>query len=137
LINSPPLPGGAVVAETYLPEPGPALAHGYHRTNDLMELSDGLVFLRDRAGDQINVAGRKIFPETIERLRLAHPQVLECLGFGVPSADAERTDSIVAGVAATLSGPVSFPTPPRPILQTPRQIINERPPAFRFHGRVA
>lgn len=91
---------GAAVAETYLPEASPSLADGCHRTNDLVELSDGLVFLRGRAGDQINVAGRKISPETIERLLLAHPQVSECLVFGVPSADAERTDKIVACVTA-------------------------------------
>lgn len=91
---------GAAVAETYLPETSPALAHGCHRTSDLVELSNGLVFVRGRAGDQINVAGRKISPETIERLLLAHPVVRECLVFGVPSADAERTDKIVACVTA-------------------------------------
>jgi acyl-CoA synthetase (AMP-forming)/AMP-acid ligase II len=54
------------------------------------------VYLRGRAGDQINVAGRKISPETIEKVLTMHPNVRECLAFGVPSADAERGEMIVA-----------------------------------------
>jgi acyl-CoA synthetase (AMP-forming)/AMP-acid ligase II len=65
-----------------------------------VEISDGLVRLRGRAGDQINVAGRKVSPETIERVLLKHPQVSECVVFGVPSRDAERTEEIVAVVVS-------------------------------------
>src|SRR5207247_2115444 len=50
--------------------------------------------------DQINVAGRKISPEDIERVLLAHPLVRDCLVFGAPSADAGRSETIVASVAA-------------------------------------
>ena len=42
---------------------------------DLAELKDGRVFLRGRLSDQINVAGRKVSPETVERVLLAHPAV--------------------------------------------------------------
>ena len=76
--------------------------------------SDIQVYLRGRAGDQINVAGRKVSPETIERALLKHPQVLECVVFGVPSRDAERTEEIVAVVVcdrtSTLA-PKSSPSP--------------------------
>jgi len=91
---------GRAVGETYWPEPAPNLAGGCFRTSDLVEITDGLIYLRGRAGDQMNIAGRKLSPEDIEKVLLAHPQVRECLVFGAPSKDAERTDTIVACVAA-------------------------------------
>ena len=89
------------VAQTYWPEPNPRLAAGVFRTNDLAEISYGLVYFRGRAGDQINVAGRKVAPESIEKVLLTHPGVRECVVFGVPSSDAERGETIVACVSAT------------------------------------
>ncbi len=91
---------GRAVGETYWPEPAPELADGCFRTSDLAEIRDGLVYMRGRAGDQINVAGRKLSPETIEKILLGHPDVRECLVFGVPSKDAERTETIVACIVA-------------------------------------
>jgi long-chain acyl-CoA synthetase len=88
------------VAETYWPEKLDSLGDGIFQTSDLAELKNNGVFLRGRLGDQINVAGRKVLPETIESALLAHPQVRECLVFGVPSRDAERTEIIVAIVAS-------------------------------------
>ena len=87
------------VGETYWPEKSPTLGGGLFQTCDLAEINDGQVFLRGRRGDQINIAGRKVSPETIERALLAHPQVRECLVFGVPSRNAERLEIIVAVVA--------------------------------------
>lgn len=89
------------VGETYWPEPDEALGQGRFRTSDLGELIDGLVFLRGRAGDQINVAGRKVLPETIEQALSAHPSVRACLAFGVPSPDPQRGETIVACVSGT------------------------------------
>jgi acyl-CoA synthetase (AMP-forming)/AMP-acid ligase II len=88
------------VGQTYLPEPGANLGSGCYRTSDLAELKDGLIHLRGRVTDLINVAGRKVAPESIERELLAHPGVRDCLVFGVPSREAERTEVIVACVAA-------------------------------------
>jgi long-chain acyl-CoA synthetase len=88
------------VAETYWPEKSDSLDSGIFQTCDLAELKDGVVFLRGRLGDQINVAGRKVSPEIVERALLGHPQVRECLVFGVPSRDVERTEIIVAVVAS-------------------------------------
>src|SRR5207244_4323811 len=87
------------VGETYWPGPQSDLADGVYRSSDLVELKDGLVFLRGRASDLINVAGRKVLPESIERVLLTHPAVRECLVFGAPSPEAERTEVIVACVA--------------------------------------
>lgn len=90
---------GASVGETYWPEPDARLGGGTFRTSDLVELRDGGVFLRGRASDLINVAGRKVAPETIEQALLAHPAVRECLVLGLPSADAARGDEVAAVVA--------------------------------------
>jgi len=87
------------VGQTYWPETSPNLSDGCYRTSDLAELKDGLVFLRGRASDLINIAGRKVSPEIIERVLLTHPDVKECLVLGVPSNEAERSETIVAVVA--------------------------------------
>ena len=58
------------------------------------------MFVRGRFGDLINMAGRKLLPETVERAILLHPSVLECLVLGLPSADTARGD-VVAAVVAT------------------------------------
>lgn len=91
---------GRAVGETYWPEPSTTLAGGCFQTSDLAEILDGNIHLRGRAGDQINVAGRKLSPEVIEKVLMSHPAVRECLVFGVPSSDAERTETVVACVAA-------------------------------------
>lgn len=89
---------GRSVGEGYWPEMVCSLADSVYVTSDLAELKDGAVFLRGRASDVINVAGRKVSPETIERLLASHPAVQDCLVFGVPSSDAERGETIVACV---------------------------------------
>src|SRR5688572_4529527 len=83
-----------------LAEPGLNPETGGYRAADLVEVEEGEVFLRGRASDQINVAGRKVSPETIERVLQTHPQVRECLVFGAPSSGAERAEIVVACVAA-------------------------------------
>src|SRR5262245_11819909 len=88
------------VGQTYWPEPHAVLRDGVFHTSDLAEVKNGLVFLRGRASDQINVAGRKVAPETIEKALADHPQVRACLAFGIPCADAERGETIVAFLEA-------------------------------------
>ena len=90
---------GLAVGETYWPESSPILGNGRFRTSDLAELKDGLIYWRGRAGDQINVAGRKLSPDLIEKALRAHPAVSGCLVFGVPSSDRERGETVVACVA--------------------------------------
>jgi long-chain acyl-CoA synthetase len=88
------------VGETYWPEPDEALGGGCFQTGDLAELKEDLVFLRGRSTDQINVAGRKVSPATVEHALRQHAAVRECLVFGVPSSTAQRADMIVACVAS-------------------------------------
>lgn len=111
------------VAESYWPEKHVALGGGNFQTCDLAEIKDGQVFLRGRLGDQINVAGRKVSPETIERVLLAHPQVRECLVFGVPSRDTTRLEIIVAVVVTDIGEPVlkQFLLGKLPAWQVPRE----------------
>jgi acyl-CoA synthetase (AMP-forming)/AMP-acid ligase II len=89
------------VGETCWPQPNEAVSGGIFQTTDVAEWRDGLVFLRGRVSDQINVAGRKLWPETVERALQAHPRVRECLVLGAPSDQAERTETVVAVVAAS------------------------------------
>ncbi len=111
------------VAETYWPDSSTALGSKIFRTSDLAELKNGQVFLRGRLSDLINVAGRKISPESIEGALLAHPQVRECLVFGVPSDEAERSEIIVAVVvaSATEAGLKHFLLETLPAWQVPRR----------------
>jgi len=88
------------VGETYWPEPDDALGGGQFQTGDLVEIKDGWVYLRGRMGDQINVAGRKVSPASIERVLTQHSAIKECLVFGVPSDDTERGEVVVACIAA-------------------------------------
>jgi acyl-CoA synthetase (AMP-forming)/AMP-acid ligase II len=86
------------VGETYWPEAAPPLSGGRYRTTDLAVLRGGCVYLRGRASDQINVAGRKVSPERIEGELLQHESVRDCLVFGAPSHDDGRSEIIVACV---------------------------------------
>jgi long-chain acyl-CoA synthetase len=58
----------------------------------------GRIYLRGRASDIINVAGRKVLPETIEAALRAHPLVRECAVFGIPDSLHQRFERIVACV---------------------------------------
>jgi acyl-coenzyme A synthetase/AMP-(fatty) acid ligase len=82
----------------YWPDASPALADGCFRTNDLAELHGGWVHLRGRRSDLINVAGRKVAPETIERALLAHDAVLECVALGLPDPGGTREETIAVCV---------------------------------------
>jgi acyl-coenzyme A synthetase/AMP-(fatty) acid ligase len=88
------------VGEGYLGESRDSLGEGVYRTTDLAELSGGRVFLRGRAVDVINMAGRKVYPQAIEEALSRHPAVQGCLVVGVPGADSVKGDRIVAVVVS-------------------------------------
>jgi acyl-coenzyme A synthetase/AMP-(fatty) acid ligase len=94
---------GRTVGQTYLPNESESLRASCFQSSDLAELKDGCVYLRGRASDLINVAGRKVSPETIERALLTNPGVRECVVFGAPDLDASRAEMIVAVVASSES----------------------------------
>jgi long-chain acyl-CoA synthetase len=108
----------------YWPEANPALGEGRFRTGDLAVLKDGLVHLRGRVSDLINVAGRKVSPHAIEHVLRTHPAVRECAVFGLPDSIGSRTETIAACVV--LRGPVlpedlrQFLLQSVPVWQVPR-----------------
>jgi long-chain acyl-CoA synthetase len=96
----------AAVAKTYWPNPDRTLENGIFLTSDLAEMKGDSVFLRGRVGDQINVAGRKVSAQAIERVLAECPQVRDCVVFAVPNdgAGLPERDRIVACVA--VGGPL-------------------------------
>ncbi|MGI8605071.1 MAG: class I adenylate-forming enzyme family protein [Verrucomicrobiales bacterium] len=93
---------GAAVGSGYWPvldNDTDILGHGSFRTSDIARLEGTSVHLLGRAGDVINVAGRKVHPAEIEASLRAHPAVGECVVFGVPSGSAGRGEEIAAYVA--------------------------------------
>ena len=91
------------VGTGYWPEADPRLTDGKYHGNDLVEFApDGGLLLRGRAGDIINVAGRKLHPETLESELLRHPEVKGALVLGLPS-DGARGE-IVAAVVQVATG---------------------------------
>ncbi len=99
---------GASVGTGYWPASDSAaetFGGGRLETADLADVDEhGGVWLRGRSGDVINVAGRKVVPEVIERLLLTHPAVADCLVVGVP--DREHRGEYV-GVAVVRRAEVS------------------------------
>lgn len=91
------------VGEEYWPYADPALSNGLFITSDLAELKERSVHLRGRKGDMINIAGRKISPEAIERVLNRIPGVSGSIVFGVPDKCSGRGEMVVAMVA-NLSG---------------------------------
>ncbi|MGH7941033.1 MAG: class I adenylate-forming enzyme family protein [Limisphaerales bacterium] len=87
---------GPSVGQTYWPKKEQALGAGMFQTGDFAEINEGHIHLRGRADDHINVAGRKVLPTVIENALLQHESVKDCVVFGVPSANADRVDLIVA-----------------------------------------
>ena len=82
----------------YWPEADERLSEGCFRTCDLVDIRDGEVFLQGRASDLINVAGRKVSPESIERVLLQFDSVADCLVLGLPSTETGHGEIIGAVV---------------------------------------
>lgn len=76
---------GPAVASGYWPESNPRLSARHFQTSDLVSMdAEGVLRIHGRVGDLINVAGRKVAPEMVEQALAAHPDVADCLVFGVP-----------------------------------------------------
>lgn len=130
----------AAVAESYWPKRSRDLGDGLFRSSDVAEIDDGEIYLRGRLTDQINVAGRKVFPETIERILLAHPAVRECAVFGLASPELERAENIVACVSTRskldLRTLQQFAMAHLPAWQVPRQWWFVREIKSNLRGKV-
>lgn len=116
---------GPNVGETYWPEPVATLGDGCFQTSDLAQFRGKELLLHGRASDVINVAGRKVAPETIEQVLQQHPGVVDCLVLGVPSPEEGRGEDIVACVETcgntTANVLTRFLVERLPAWQAPRQ----------------
>lgn len=75
----------------------PALAGGYYRTGDTVEIEpDGSFSFIGRSDDVITSSGYRIGPFDVESALLEHPAVVESAAVGVP--DPERTEIVKAFV---------------------------------------
>jgi acyl-coenzyme A synthetase/AMP-(fatty) acid ligase len=116
---------GDAVADGYWPDVQAGLGNGGYLTSDLAEVREGQVYLRGRAGEVIHVAGRKVAPETIERVLAGHPAVRDCLVLGLEASDVRREQII--GAVVCLGGPAtdadlrSFLLRSLPAWQVPRE----------------
>ncbi|HHJ4328627.1 TPA: AMP-binding protein, partial [Klebsiella pneumoniae] len=60
-------------------------AEGWFRTGDIAVIDpDGHVRIVDRKKDMIIVSGFNVYPNEIEEVLMAHPQVASCAAIGVP-----------------------------------------------------
>jgi acyl-CoA synthetase (AMP-forming)/AMP-acid ligase II len=73
--------------------------HGWFRTGDLARVdAQGRVFLRGRLKELIDRGGEKVFPEDVDAVLLAMPDVADALCFGVP--DPVLGEEVEAAVVA-------------------------------------
>jgi acyl-CoA synthetase (AMP-forming)/AMP-acid ligase II len=101
--------GGALVPRGYYKDPEKSAktfrvvaGKRYAFTGDWGKLAaDGSLILLGRGSTCINTAGEKVFPEEVEEILKAHPQVEDCLVVGIPD---ERFGQRVAAVVATSAG---------------------------------
>jgi acyl-CoA synthetase (AMP-forming)/AMP-acid ligase II len=85
------------------------------------EIIDGAVYLRGRASDLINVAGRKVTPDSIEAVLAGHARVRYCVIFGVAEADRDKIVACVAAEGGTSSDELrQFMLARLPAWQVPR-----------------
>lgn len=76
-----------------------AFVDGYLRTGDLGAVSGEHLYLRGRLKEIINVGGKKVAPETIERVLLDHPMVADAAC--IPVADSVAGEAVCAVIVAS------------------------------------
>ncbi|KQX18610.1 MULTISPECIES: AMP-binding protein [unclassified Sphingomonas] len=90
----------------YLNQETPAIAGGYYRTGDTVELGDdGTISFIGRADDVITSSGYRIGPFDVESALIEHPAVTEAAAIGVP--DPQRTEIVKAFVVLSASATAS------------------------------
>lgn len=63
-----------------------AIVDGWLATGDIAEIDDeGYIRIVDRKKDMIIVSGFNVYPNEVEEVLSAHPDVIECAAIGVPS----------------------------------------------------
>ncbi len=99
----------AAVGDGYFPEDDSALCEGCFVPGDFVECSARGLTIVGRASDVINVAGRKLSPESVERCLLEFPGIRQAVLFGIPSAlRGEEAVACVAGEGIDAAAVLKF-----------------------------
>ena len=62
-----------------------ALRNGWLHTGDIGYFDDqGYLFLLDRAKDMVITGGNNVYPREVEEVLILHPDIAECVVFGIP-----------------------------------------------------
>ncbi len=100
---------GAQVVKGYLNRPeatAEAITDGWFHTGDIVHIDeDGFVFIVDRKKDMVLRGGENVYCAEVEAALYRHPEVAECVAFGVPDArlGEEVGAAIVLRAGATAS----------------------------------
>ncbi len=118
----PPGKAGEVVARGEIVMPGywnnpeasaETLRNGWLHTGDIGYFDDqGYLFLLDRAKDMIISGGNNVYPREVEEVLILHPDIAECVVFGIPDAYwGEAVHAVVvvrAGASLDAAGVIAF-----------------------------
>jgi acyl-CoA synthetase (AMP-forming)/AMP-acid ligase II len=91
------------VAEGYYPDSDPVLGGGAFLTDDLGHVDGGELSLCGRRSRRINVAGRKVQPEEVERVLATIPGVQGAVVLGLQHGSTEEVVALVAGADGLLA----------------------------------
>ncbi len=78
---------GPMLLRCYRHDPDPFTDDGWFPTGDLGRLVDGRLVVEGRRGDVIVTGGEKVWPEPVERLLAARPDVADVAVIGRPDPD--------------------------------------------------
>ncbi|WP_407175696.1 ANL family adenylate-forming protein [Bradyrhizobium sp. STM 3562] len=102
---------------------------GWFRTGDAAELTDdGYIRLRGRLKEVINAGGEKVIPLELETILLGHPEVADCVVYGMPNA--------ITGQAVWVDVLPKGPMNKSELQRSIHQFLVERVPRFKIPSRV-
>jgi len=85
---------------------------GWFKTGDIATINDeGIIHLVDRIKDMIIVSGFNVYPNEIDNVMSAHPDILECASVGVPSdatGEAVKLYVVAKDSSLTQDGVIEF-----------------------------
>jgi acetyl-CoA synthetase len=114
----------------YWQQETPAIAGGYYRTGDVMEMeSDGSVAFVGRSDDVITSSGYRIGPFDVESALIEHAAVVEAAVVGKP--DPERTEIVKAFVVLSATA-----APSEALAEELRQYVKQRLSAHAYPREI-
>jgi long-chain acyl-CoA synthetase len=91
---------GPHIFDRYWKDPsntGITFSNGWVRSGDIGYFDDkGYLYLVSRESEMINIAGRKVAPQEVEKILESHPGILSCGCIGIPDPDGITGSLIIA-----------------------------------------